>query len=251
MIVDHHLDLALALVGQHGGAGARLGDVERAVAVLARGRGVAAQGAVAVSGDARAAARASRRVQAAGMRARPWRDPQSRRRQVANSVRWTLPGGVAQAGEEAAKAAMHGFGQIRIGQQPGRAVQRRQEAQAAGEDDDPEAAEAGGAAAGAADPVLEGAQGGRGVGAGEGAEQAFPEAGMGEAAEVAVTRCRGCRRRRGRARQGWPEAAIQKIASMRGRASRSGRPGRSWTRTKGRSASHSASESGCQGRGSE
>ena len=69
---------------------------------------------------------------------------------------------------------------------PGRRLQRREETEAPGEGDDPQAAEAGGAATGAADPVLQRADCRGRVGAGEGAEQAFPEARLGEAAEVAA-----------------------------------------------------------------
>ncbi len=80
---------------------------------------------------------------------------------------------------------MDPFGQIRVGQQPGRAPERGQQALAAGGGDDPQAPEAGGAAAGADDPVLDGRERGRGVRAGQGAQQTLPKAGVGQAAEVA------------------------------------------------------------------
>ena len=48
IIVDHHLDLALALVRSHGGAGTRPGDPRGAVEGVARRSRSAPQGAVAV-----------------------------------------------------------------------------------------------------------------------------------------------------------------------------------------------------------
>ena len=82
--------------------------------------------------------------------------------------------------------AVEGFGQIGIGQEPGRAVQRRVQAEAADEDEEGQAQDAMRAAAGAGDVMGDFTQGVTRAGLGEGFEQALPEALVGEAAEIAV-----------------------------------------------------------------
>lgn len=81
--------------------------------------------------------------------------------------------------------ASEGFGQKRVRQQPGRAGQGATEVELADEDQEGEAEDAVGAAAGFDDLVLDLPQGVVGGGAGQGLKKFFPEAGMGEAAEVA------------------------------------------------------------------
>ena len=91
----------------------------------------------------------------------------------------------AGAGRGGEAHGLQGFGQIGVGELVGRAVQGGEEAEAADEDDEFEAAEADGAAAGAEDEGGDLVQRVSGVIFLDGFEQAFPEAGMGEAAEVA------------------------------------------------------------------
>lgn len=86
---------------------------------------------------------------------------------------------------QGAEQAGDGFGQKGIGEQPGGCGERGAEAEAADQDEEGHAAEARGEAGGAADGVLQQAEG---VGGGcirQSAEEAVPEAGMGEAAEEA------------------------------------------------------------------
>ncbi len=77
------------------------------------------------------------------------------------------------------------FGQIRIGDHPGRARQGAQQLEPAGEPDQPQATQADGAAGGAADVAFEAAQDVVLRRDGEEQEQPLPEPGMGEAPEVA------------------------------------------------------------------
>lgn len=81
--------------------------------------------------------------------------------------------------------AGEGFGQKWVGQQPGRAGQGATQVQPADEDQEGEAEDAVGAAAGLEDVMLDLPQGVVGGGIGQGLKKIFPEAGMGEAAEVA------------------------------------------------------------------
>lgn len=86
---------------------------------------------------------------------------------------------------QGAEQAGDGFGQKGIGEQPGGCGERGAEAEAADQDEEGHAAEARGEAGGTADGVLQQAEG---VGGGcirQSAEEAVPEAGMGEAAEEA------------------------------------------------------------------
>lgn len=96
-------------------------------------------------------------------------------------------GGDLLAGARGGRQA-HGlqlFGQIGVGELVGRAVQGREEAEATDEDDEAEAPEPDGAAAGAEDERGDLVQGVAGRVVLDGFEEAFPEAGMGETAEVA------------------------------------------------------------------
>lgn len=92
---------------------------------------------------------------------------------------------LARAGRAREVHALQLFGQIGVGELVGRAVQGGEEAEAADEDDEFEAAEADGAAAGAEDEGGDLVEGVFGIVVLDGFEQAFPQAGMGEAAEVA------------------------------------------------------------------
>jgi hypothetical protein len=106
-----------------------------------------------------------------------------------------MPGGAQEAGRDGAEAAgqllfdpaEHPFGQIRVGQVPGRAAERGEEAEAPGQGHAGDAEQAPSAAEGAADPGFEPAED-RDAGAlvvGEGLEEFGPQAGAGPAAELA------------------------------------------------------------------
>ena len=90
-----------------------------------------------------------------------------------------------RAGDGRQGQALQLFGQIGVGEFARRAVQGREEAEAAGEGDEFQPPETDGAAAGAADEGGDFPQ--RAVGRGflDGLQQFFPGAGVGEAAEVA------------------------------------------------------------------
>lgn len=92
---------------------------------------------------------------------------------------------LARAGRAREVHALQLFGQIGVGELVRRAVQGGEEAEAADEDDEAEAAEADGAAAGAEDEGGDLVEGVVGVIFLDGGKEAFPETGMGEAAEVA------------------------------------------------------------------
>ena len=83
------------------------------------------------------------------------------------------------------RLAEEAFGQIRIGDQPGRPRQRRAQADAADQHDEAQAKDAVGAAAGTADPGLDPPQRMRRRDLRQRLQQALPEPGMGEPAEIA------------------------------------------------------------------
>ena len=124
------------------------------------------------------------------------------------------------------------FGQIGVGQQPGRAAQRREEAEAPGQRHALHAEQAPGAAEGAADPALQAAEDGD---AGAVRRRPALRGAWSRGPGVAQRRnwretVSGLPKRSGRAAQGggarpgrvW--AASQKMASRRARGSRTGRP---------------------------
>lgn len=81
--------------------------------------------------------------------------------------------------------ASEGFGQKRIGQQPGRAGQRRAQAEDTDQPVETQAQDAVGAAAGAQDALAEAPERMGGCRVGQRLQQPFPQTRMGEAAEIA------------------------------------------------------------------